>query len=228
LFVLPEKFSREFFGYNIPFLAMANYSTGEVRKMPGVRVTKPDGSPAGPGAKDVIDGQVFMNFQWHQTNTEPGIDYISSWPIHETLAHVARELMNGKLNVTTEEKAAIEVGVLDKVGMDDENVERELMCKMREFSAKLLMAMTAEPTFVERGILQRKAKIKHGVVREELWSPNTIGFKYRHPQRDPEGTHASPKLHRRVGHFRDQHYGPANASVRRIWIKPVWVGAKTS
>ena len=108
------------------------------------------------------------------------------------------------------------------------NVERELMCKMREFSAKLLMAMTAEPTFVERGILQRKAKIKHGVVREELWSPNTIGFKYRHPQRDPEGTHASPKLHRRVGHFRDQHYGPANASVRRIWIKPVWVGAKTS
>lgn len=226
LFVLPEKFSRAFFGYNIPFLALANYSAEEVRGMSGIRVITREGGAAGPGAQEKLDGQVFMNFQWHQNNTEPGLDYISSWPLKFTMEHVAEQLGTGKLAVTDEENELIAKGQLDHVGMTDEAIEKQLMTRMRDFAAKLLMAMTAEPVFVERGVLQRKAKMKHNRLQEELWSPNTIGFKYRHPVAEGEGTHASPRLHRRSGHFRDQPYGPGRTKIRNMWIKPMWIGAK--
>lgn len=229
LFVLPEKFSRQYLGYHIPFLALAHYSAEEVRGMTNLQVQKPDGSPAHPDAKKTIDGQVFMNFQWHSNETEPGIDYVSSWPLTHTLASVAAALQNGPLSVMTEEKEAIAAGKLDHVGMKDEAIERDLLCKMRDFSAKLLMAMTDEPMFVERGKITRPNIVKRGVlVREELWSPNMLGGAYRHPYAEgiEPGTHSSPMLHRRRGHHREQAHGPGMTLRKRKWIKPMWIGAK--
>lgn len=226
LFVLPEKFVMEHLGYNIPFLAMANYTKEEIRGMKNIHVTKADGTPAAEGAINNMDGQVFMNFQWHPKTDEPGIDYISSWPVSATLARVAEELRKGPLAVMTEEKEAMAAGVLDKVGMADEDIERDLLCKMRDFSAKLLMAMTDEPHFIQRGLITRKAKVKHNKVIEELWSPNTLGATYRHPYADGAGTHASPRLHRRRGYRRDQHYGPGNSLTKKVRIWPCWVNAK--
>jgi hypothetical protein len=45
---------------------------------------------------------------------------------------------------------------------------------------------------------------------QEVWSPNLIGRKYKvlHLGADGEvGTHASPRMHRRRGHFRKQGFG---------------------
>lgn len=224
LFCLPEKFTRQAFGIHVPFLTLVNYSLDEVKQMTNLKFTDAvTDQEVKTGPKD---GHVFMGYQWLISNEDPCMDYVSSWPQHVSMAHVAGVIGTAPMKTTTEEARLIQNGVLPGVGMSDEQRERDIMNKMRDFSAKLLIAMTAEPHFIERGVITRKAKTKGSRQIDELWSPNTVGFRYSHPEAPSDGTHASPRLHRRIGHFRDQHYGPANASVKRLWIKPVWVGAK--
>lgn len=41
----------------------------------------------------------------------------------------------------------------------------------------------------------------------------------------PAGTHASPRLHWRRGHFRNQAYGVKHSERKVIWIEPTLIGA---
>lgn len=41
----------------------------------------------------------------------------------------------------------------------------------------------------------------------------------------PEGTHASPVMHWRRGHYRRQRYGPGNSQFKTIVIEPVLANA---
>lgn len=227
LFCLPDRFSLETFGFVVPFLAVAHYSQDDLAALKGMQFVKADGSPSGKTANDYPSGQVLMHFQWYQNTQDSAVDYVSSWPAHTGLADMADYSMTSSLRMTDEEERIRAQNPDTVVGMSDEEVERRLINRLRSFTAKLLLAMTAEPGFLERGSLQRAAKFKHGkLVREELWSPHFLGRNYRHPRSESEGTHASPRLHRRMGHFRDQHYGPKNINTKRLWIKPTWVGVK--
>lgn len=88
-----------------------------------------------------------------------------------------------------------------------------------------LYVMAARPEYIEMGERVGAAK-KTG---KEFWTPNIIGRSYV-TQRDPDaepGTHASPRMHWRRGHFRRQAIGPGRAEHKMLWIEPVLVNAKS-
>lgn len=88
----------------------------------------------------------------------------------------------------------------------------------------LLFAMAARPEYVESG---RRFGV-HKKSKSELWTPNIIGRKYA-TKRDPNaetGTHASPRMHWRRGHFRQQAFGIGRTEHKIIWIEPMLVNAK--
>ena len=99
------------------------------------------------------------------------------------------------------------------------------------------LAMNARPQLVERGALLKRVG-KAGNARE-FWSPNVIGAKYKFKretarvvegrfvvQQREHGTHASPRLHWRRGHYRNQPVGPGRKERKTIWLEPCLIGAE--
>lgn len=87
------------------------------------------------------------------------------------------------------------------------------------FGALLLMTehteLVTEPTLTKR--VQRR-----GGTSQEWWSPRILGGKHiacRRPSEGQGGTHASPRLHWRCGHWTNQPYGPKHSFRRRQWVK---------
>jgi hypothetical protein len=101
-----------------------------------------------------------------------------------------------------------------------------------------LLAMNARPELVERGSMCRVAG--KAEKRKEFWSPNIIGKKYKFRREVPRvakdgafvfdgrerGTHASPRMHWRRGHFRNQAYGEQRRLRKIIWLEPCLIGAE--
>ena len=88
------------------------------------------------------------------------------------------------------------------------------------------LILAARPELLERERLERTVKDRRHGGHKEFWSPNIIGLNYRLPTRPAGGgTHASPRLHYRRGHVRQQAYGPGRAEHKVIWIEPTVVGA---
>jgi hypothetical protein len=87
--------------------------------------------------------------------------------------------------------------------------------------------MTCRPQLIEMGVQTRKERIKHGIVREAIWSPNIIGGKYKvkHSTEHGEGTHASPRVHWRMGHWHTVLHGKGRALRKLDWFEPVIVNA---
>lgn len=123
--------------------------------------------------------------------------------------------------------------------------EKLFNLKVQNFAIKLMLALTARPHYIKQGTVQRPAKQKKGRTFDELWNPNLIGWDYRarregipdNPSSDQiksaamqlEVRHASPRMHWRRGHMRNQPYGPKpwneTTLKRLIWIEPVLVNA---
>jgi hypothetical protein len=91
---------------------------------------------------------------------------------------------------------------------------------------KLLVVLNTRQTLVEYGACVRPQRFKHGRVKQhELWSPNLIGWRYRPAQAaEAQSTHASPRLHWRRGHVRNQPCGSGRSQRKLIWIEPMLVG----
>lgn len=108
--------------------------------------------------------------------------------------------------------------------------DKRLPVKMFSFLYKLLTIMECrDDLFITKGEQTRKVVFgRRGEVKKEaLWSPNFIGYHYKAKKDAPStGTHASPKMHWRIGHRRNQRHGPQNSLVKKIWIEPVLVNAE--
>lgn len=87
--------------------------------------------------------------------------------------------------------------------------------------ANLCYVMNARPEYVEYG--QRTGT--HKKSGSELWTPNIIGRKYatRRAAEAISGTHASPRMHWRRGHFRHQPFGHELKQTKVIWIEPMLI-----
>src|SRR5437899_7574028 len=83
---------------------------------------------------------------------------------------------------------------------------------------------TTSGRIIECGECTRGVKAKKGKIREALWTPNFIGKCYRPKGMLQGGHHASPSLHWRRGHKRNQRYGEGNKLVKKIWIEPMLIG----
>lgn len=94
---------------------------------------------------------------------------------------------------------------------------------------KVMFALTARPHYIEQGGITRPERRKHGVVkREALWSPNVIGkgYKIRREGESLGGTHASPRMHWRRGHWHHVAHGKGRSQRRLDWFEPVLVCAE--
>ena len=99
--------------------------------------------------------------------------------------------------------------------------------KIFSIAVWMLLAMEAEPEHISPCELIRPEKIKRGrVVKEELWSPNFVGRSYVWDREPQGGTHASPRMHRRRGHWTHQPFGPGRTQRKLIRIAPCWVNMK--
>lgn len=121
--------------------------------------------------------------------------------------------------------------------------DEEFLEKLGVITFGTFLAMNAKPELVEKGKLLKRVT-KANAAPKEFWSPNIIGPKYRlkrevpkinrygkfaadQRKRDQGGTHASPRLHWRRGHYRMQAYGVGLKERKQLWIEPVIVGAQT-
>lgn len=87
----------------------------------------------------------------------------------------------------------------------------------------LLYAMASRPEYVECG----SSLGRHRKSLREIRTPNIIGRKYA-VKRDPNaehGSHASPRMHWRRGHFRQQPYGTGLTEHKTIWLEPMLISA---
>jgi len=126
------------------------------------------------------------------------------------------------------DEAILNYGYTDYTGIRDEagvEADKAMTDRVSALMLKLLVVLNTRPNLVERGHCVRPQRLKRGRVKHrELWSPNLIGWRYQ-VKRSGTQIHASPRLHWRRGHLRNQPFGPGRRQRRLVWIEPVLVGA---
>lgn len=98
--------------------------------------------------------------------------------------------------------------------------------KLRFLATNLICYMAAFPQVAPTPVLVRAAKHKKGRMLDALWEPHIIGASY-HLQKQgivQGGSHTSPRLHWRCGHWTHQPYGAGSKLRKIIWIEPFMVG----
>lgn len=129
------------------------------------------------------------------------------------------------------------VGKSSYLDSDLSEKDAEFLEKMGVVVFGTILAMNARPTLVEHGKLVKR--VGKGDKAREFWSPNVIGARYKFKrevarvvegrfvtaQRE-HGTHASPRLHWRRGHYRNQPVGTGRKERKTIWIEPCLIGAE--
>lgn len=110
---------------------------------------------------------------------------------------------------------------------DAEFNDASFVLTLLKIALKLTVAMEAVPEQVTKGSKLKTTRCKKN-AREvtEVWSPNVIGERFKVEQKNnAEGSHASPRMHWRRGHFRRQFFGKGRAERRTVWIRPMIVAA---
>ncbi|MGH9846383.1 MAG: hypothetical protein ACREEM_47395, partial [Blastocatellia bacterium] len=100
--------------------------------------------------------------------------------------------------------------------------ERDVINHLARIAINALLTFDARPELREPGA-RVKTKTKHR-GRRETWSPNWVGRSYSISRQTATGTHASPRMHWRRGHWRMQPHGPNRSEHKLIWIEPVLIG----
>lgn len=235
LFVLPTSFVMNYFGFMVPFLSISKADKGnfpeQFKNLPKCEMPLHAVHPI----QNRID-RFNIVYPVYGKDATP-VDYTGSYPMTMNVNQID-EAPYEDATYMEEEKLMAEFGKyeLDRTnpGVPAEGEQERLFnMKVQSFAVKLMLTLTARPNFITIGTQSRKTKIKHGRVRDEIWNPNLIGWDYK-AQRptastDAGGTHASPRMHWRRGHMRNQPYGPKPWSEttpkRLMWIEPVLIGA---
>lgn len=248
LFVLPTSFVLKQFGFLCPFLSVTHAPAGRyptsLKKLPKCEMPIHAVHPL----ENTVD-RFNIVYPVYSTSTVP-VDYTGSYPMNMNVNEMAQapfqdatymeeEVIEHRFNV----KHGIDRNLLD-LPVEGEQ-EKLFNMKVQSFAVKLMLALTARPNFITTGSQSRPMKIKHGRVRDEIWNPNLIGWNYQAKRAVPEmptdasakdammqcepRSHASPRMHWRRGHMRNQPFGPKpwteTTPKRLTWIEPVLINA---
>ena len=97
--------------------------------------------------------------------------------------------------------------------------------KMVRLAITLVMLMSARPALVETPT-KNGPPATAGKASRKLAAPNWVGRTYRSARSESAGgTHASPHVHWRRGHWRHQAHGPKLSLRKDLWIEPMIIGA---
>jgi hypothetical protein len=99
----------------------------------------------------------------------------------------------------------------------------EFLQKMVSIFFGVIMAMLARPTLLEKECRVATTKKKR---EREFWSPNVVGKYYQPVHQKGDGTHSSPRMHWRRGHYRNQAHGEGRKERKILWIEPMLISAK--
>lgn len=214
LFMLPKTFSRAYFGEVVPFVCTANipphYGCRSPLILHGQQVSTIEVTNAAhPESNQYMIGGCVLE------NGLP-VHYANHGPIHESLA-----VKDTLISTVTYYMRLIDDDIPDQV--HDVGISH----RMTNLVINLIMAMTARPELIGDERLLRSKQVHAGrVIHDALWSPRMIGENFgRSVYGDQHGgSHASPSVHWRRGHWRNQRKGPALSIKELIWIEPVQVG----
>lgn len=251
LFVLPTDFVLKYFGYLCPFISITRNEPGiyprrVLKNLPNLTMpirTNPFTLEPMTTMKPLAEMNPINNQVERMTFVYPcygkdglPVEYTGSFPLTLEVSAMADASFE---DATYMEEARFNppFDLHDNEIMNHApqgEAETAFMNKMQMFAVKLMLAVTARPNYIKLGHIMRPEKVKKGRVKHvALWGPNTIGWEYRavreRPTDAPAGTHASPRMHWRKGHWRNQPFGPkpwTDASERRLtWIEPVLINA---
>ncbi len=103
--------------------------------------------------------------------------------------------------------------------------EREMANYLAHLALGLLLLLEVKPEIRDPG--KRLSAARGNRVTREIWEPHWVGRDYQVARSVPQGgTHASPRMHWRRGHWRHQRYGVELRESKRIWIEPILVAGK--
>lgn len=215
LFVLPDTFVYQYFGWYVPFLSVARISAGEYPKDMPVKNDLMYVSRIGCEADRML-----VHFPLYLHNTPP-VDYTGAYSLKSPIGYIQSAPW---ADATYYEEQIHAFGpetraMVENAQAPSPEQEQVLQRKVNSFAVKLMLALTAEPGYMESGTIQRKLKkdSKGRVVNEELWNPSLLGWKFHavKPANSgvPTGTHASPRWHWRKGHMTLQVVGQRSALV---------------
>lgn len=234
-FVLPTSFVLSYFGFMCPFLSISHAVVG---RYPMVLKNLLPKCEMPVHSVNVIENTVerFNIIYPVYSKSTPPVDYTGSYPLSMNVNEISTAPFQDATYMEEERLNQFGDYALNRNLPDlpaEGEAETLFSLKVQSFAVKLMLALTAQPEFIETGSLSRPAKMKHGRQRDELWNPNLIGWSYQAKRvgatTGASGTHASPRLHWRRGHMRNQPYGPkpwTETSLKKLlWIKPVLICA---
>jgi hypothetical protein len=212
LFCFPHRFMREYLeGWRVQFLAVAHLKQGE-NKMPLSTI-------------DCESEMFFAHYPLHRDNGAI-IDYTSWSGAKERVSVFA------KVDLLQCDESPDAIQEWNKIAGEapspDEKQERMITERMTSLAMRLLLTLTAEPEHCDPipTAPDRPQRVKRGmVVREELWHPLWVGKRYQPHREWLGGTHASPRMHWRVGHHHTYLVGKGRTQRKLKWVKPVLVCA---
>lgn len=229
VFVLPEKFQREHFGTLVPFVRAARMPARLHRPPPMIQEAY--GTNRGFGLEDSDYGEYAIIVTATVMEHGRPVDYSGSFRDKDSLGMMMSDARYDKFY--KDQERALQLGYTD-LGSDTKDLE--LLKKIIALVGHLLLAMNAVPEQIEAPtvVFPLKEKVqKRTPTKNWTWNPHFLGRHYRWQREKVEhgGTHASPRLHPRIGHWRHQLIGPRfeDRSLRQhkvIWIRPTLVGAK--
>lgn len=95
------------------------------------------------------------------------------------------------------------------------------------FVCKFLLYLNAYPEKIQKGhqLSSLRKTSRRSMAQSNIWTPNWINKDYR-LTRINNGTHASPRMHWRRGHYRNQRIGEGRNLSKITWIEPTLVNAE--
>lgn len=215
LFILPRDFSKNYFGYQVPYITLSRIDSDAVLTSPLRLIDHGSQTTLFPRMLEVHNNHPFM------------IGTMLSWENGAPLHYDFRS----PLNRPVKDLMTAPFEVISTRMITEEQIKHDMATekKLINLGINLLLAMTAEPELVTEERMIRPANKHNGVIyKRALWSPRFLGKNYRieYERCMANGTHRSPQAHWRIGHWRNQRHGPQNTLVKRIWIRPVFVGLK--
>ena len=195
----PVRFMQEYVGKEVCYVYVARFSQGE------------HSCPWFPVAPAVVMPQAKIALFWYACTTGRLESFVSSFWEQDKV-----------------DEAILKHGYTDYTNADQSKVAEDQECcdRVSALILKLLVVLNTRCNLVEPAVCLRAARRHKGKTRGELWSPNFIGRNYRvlHETTAPVGTHATPRLHWRRGHLRNQAHGQGRTLRKLIWIEPMLIG----
>ena len=232
LFVLPMEFIQATYKWMIPFISVARLPKGTHVPNPHViRVGQIGESEIG------CEGAMFAVHCPFFPADGMGISYGGWYPADFSIGKIAdtsNDRFQDDLSIQKAWYSQFDPDFANKIFHHDSPIptgdeDKGIPNKFTMLALKIIMAMVARPQFVTNGSQTRKEIRKQGqVIRDALWSPHFVGKDYRIRRERGEslgGTHASPKVHWRMGHWHTVLHGKGRALRRLDWFEPVLVNA---